>query len=182
MLPTQIVADMSMLYQRYHRTVYLYLLRLSSSPSTAEDLLQETFYRAMRGAGGYRGEAAPATWLCAIARRLFINHCVSAERERQRRTAVDLDTLTDPIIGLDGVADQVGRKAMIAGVLGQLPETQRIALLLRDADGLSYEEIAAALGLSLANVKVTIHRARHRFRDLYLKEKEDEWHGDSTGD
>lgn len=53
----------------------------------------------------------------------------------------------------------------------ELPETQRLALMLRDADGLAYETVAEMLGLTLANTKVTIHRARLRFRAAYNAEE-----------
>lgn len=162
--PIQLIADAEALYRSCHRTVYLYLLRLSGSPDLAEDLLQETFYHAIRGAAGYRGEASPATWLCAIGRRLFLNQAARNSREESRRREADLSLVAYP--GYE-VENQVIQRQAIERALVELPEQQRVALLLRDSDGLPYEEIAEALGLSLSNVKVTIHRARLRFRSLY---------------
>jgi RNA polymerase sigma factor (sigma-70 family) len=163
----QLIADTEALYRRYHRMVYLYLLRLSGAPDMAEDLLQETFYRAIRGAAGYRGEASPATWLCAIARRLYLSQAARSSREGARRSEVDWRLIEDP--EADPERAVIQRQAIQRALAG-LPEQQRVALLLRDADGLSYEEIADAMGLTLANVKVTIHRARVRFRALYAEE------------
>lgn len=169
MNPLQLIADTEELYRLHHRMVYFYLLRLSNSPTVAEELLQETFYYAIRGAASYRGEASPATWLCAIARRLWLNQLGRQRRERDRRSQEDLGLLADGATGPEG---QTVERQTIARVLDALPEQQRVALLLRDSDGLSYEEVAEALGMTLANVKVTIHRARARFRALYLYEKE----------
>ncbi len=166
------VADAAELYQRYHRLVFTYLLRLSGSRETAEDLLQETFYRAIRGAAAFRGDASPANWLCRIAYRLYLNQAKSRGKEGQRRMEADLTLLADPAAGPESGALRQELRAEIAAVLAEMPETQRLALLLRDGDGLTYEEIADMLGLSLANVKVTIHRARARFRALYLERKE----------
>ncbi len=63
------------------------------------------------------------------------------------------------------------KPAVIDKVMEELPETQRLALMLRDADGLAYETVAEMLGLTLANTKVTIHRARLRFRAAYNAEE-----------
>lgn len=166
--PSGLIADVEDLYSRYSRQVYAYLLRLSGSPDWAEDLLQETFYRAIRGAATYRGQAPPLTWLCAIGRRLYLTEVGRRARERNRRTEADWETLTAPGAGPESLAIHGEDRATIRQVLAELPETQRVALLLRDWDGLPYEAIAELLGLSLANVKVTIHRARTRFRALYL--------------
>ncbi len=167
--PLRLIADAEELYELHHRTVYLYLLRLCGSPDLAEDLLQESFYRAIRGAAGYRGDASPATWICAIGRRLFLNHLARQKRESGRRSELDLELLSDPDKGPEGTIVQ---RQLIARALEGLTEEQRIALLLRDADGLSYQEIADVLGRSLPNTKLIIHRARVRFRDRYVKQGE----------
>lgn len=170
MNPLQLISDVEELYRCYHRMVYLYLLRLSGAPDMAEDLLQETFYHAIRGAAGYRGQASPATWLCAIARRLFLNQAARRQREGIRRQEVDIRLIADRAGGPEPVMIQ---RLGIERALSGLPEQQRVALLLRDSDGLPYEEIADAMGLTLPNVKVTIHRARLRFRALYAEESSD---------
>lgn len=166
------LGDAEELYRLYHRMIFLYLLRLSGSVETAEELLQETFYQAIRGAATYRGEASPATWLCTIARNLFLNQVARQSRERERRQVADLDGLMDLQPGPESSLDRHDQQRRIAAVLALLPAQQRVALLLRDADGLAYQEIADLLGLSVANVKVTIHRARIRFRTLYSEQKE----------
>lgn len=163
------IADMEQLYRLYHRPVYLYLLRLSGSPSMAEDLLQETFYRAMRSALSFRGEASVTTWLCAIARRLFLTEFAKQKREQDRSTSLEPDLIPHGRLSLDA---HVSQRDQIERTLQGLTEQQRVALLLRDADGLSYQEVADAMGLSLANTKVIIHRARLRFRLRYQEGEE----------
>ncbi|MHB9146563.1 MAG: RNA polymerase sigma factor [Symbiobacteriia bacterium] len=162
-----LIADSAELYNQYHRQVYAYLLRLSGSADWAEDLLQETFYRAIRGAATYRGQAPPLTWLCAIGRRLYLTEVRRRAKERDRRAEADWEALAAPEAGPETLAIHGEDRAAILQVLAALPEGQRLALLLRDWDGLPYETIAELLGLSLANIKVTIHRARIRFRALY---------------
>lgn len=172
MLSRFLVADAEALYEQYHRIVYAFLFRLSGSPEVAEDLLQETFYRAIRGAAGYRGESPPAGWLCAIARRLYADQVKRWSKERSRRGEVSWDLIPDGREGPEAEALREERWTQIQAVLAQLPEPQRLALMLRDWDGLPYETIADMLDLSLSNTKVTIHRARVRFRSIYEAQKE----------
>jgi len=170
-LPASLIADAEALYRNYHRTVFAYLVRLSGSQEAAEELLQETFYNAIRSAATYRGDSPPATWLCAIARRLFLNQIKRWSRERHRRGDTPWQELTDPGEGPEAALLRRELRSRIDQIVESLPETQRMALLLRDADGLPYETIAEMLGLTLANVKVTIHRARSRFRAAYDTQK-----------
>lgn len=166
-MPSILIRDAAELYNQYHRIVYAYLLRLTGSQDAAEELMQETFYRAIRGAGGYRGDCPPTGWLCTIARRLYVDQVRRWSRDRDRRGEVEWATLPDLGEGPESAALRREQRERIARVMQSLPETNRMALLLRDADGLPYETIAEILGMSLANVKVTIHRARLRFRAAY---------------
>jgi len=166
-VPSILIRDTAELYNQYHRIVYAYLLRLTGSTDTAEELMQETFYRAIRGAASYRGDCPPAGWLCTIARRLYADQVRRWSRDRDRRGEVEWSALPDLGEGPEAAALRHEVRAHITAVLQDLPETNRMALLLRDADGLPYETIADILGMSLANVKVTIHRARLRFRVAY---------------
>ena len=171
-LSPALIRDTADLYDRYHRVVFAYLLRLSGSREAAGELLQETFYHAIRAAATYRGESPPSTWLCAIARRLFLNQAKRWCRERNRRSEIDWEALRDPGEGPEARVVRQELRRQIDAMVAELPEMQRMALLLRVADGLPYETIAEMLDISLANVKVTIHRARLRFRAAYVQMKE----------
>lgn len=166
-MPSILIRDAAELYNQYHHIVYTYLLRLTGSQDAAEDLMQETFYRAIRSAGGYRGDCPPAGWLCTIARRLFADQVRRWTRDRDHRGEVEWAELPDLGEGPEAAALRHEVRRHINEVLQSLPESSRMALLLRDADGLPYETIAEVLDMSLANVKVTIHRARLRFRAAY---------------
>jgi RNA polymerase sigma-70 factor (ECF subfamily) len=120
--------------------------------------MQDTFVRATRAMAGYRG-GSPRAWLFAIARTTFLDEY----RKRARRP-------TEPIPDMPTSDPDVAERQTIETVLASLPESQRSALLLRDQLGLSYEEVAQALGKSLAATKVIIHRARATFRRAYPQE------------
>ncbi|NJM06083.1 RNA polymerase sigma factor [Candidatus Gracilibacteria bacterium] len=151
------------LYRRYRRPISGYLFQLCGSADLAEELTQETFVRACAGLAKFRGESAVSTWLFRIARNAYLQ---SVRRPADTRIATD-DLLAIPDNRHHG--DPVGQftareqRTQIGLALAQLPEKQRSILLLRDAEDLSYAEIAAVLEISLAAVKINLFRARRHF-------------------
>jgi RNA polymerase sigma-70 factor, ECF subfamily len=155
------------LYQRYRRPIQHYVYQLCGSADQAEEITQETFIRAHTALLTFRGDCSVATWLFRIARNLYLKSL-----RHPSPTRIDTDELlTIPDRAAEG--DPVRRYAaseqrdLIALALAQLPEKQRSILLLRDAEGLAYDEIARVLGISLAAVKVNLFRARGAFRAAY---------------
>ena len=155
------------LYRLYREPVRRYLCQLCGADDQAEELTQETFIKAYTGLLAFRGECSVATWLFRIARNLYLNSL-----RRPNPTRIDTDELL-AIPDSAGLGDPVERyaageqRSLIGQALGQLPEQQRSVLLLRDAEGLAYIEIADVLGISLAAVKVNLFRARNAFRQVY---------------
>lgn len=154
------------LYDRHHRAVFNFLLRSLGDRRTAEDLLQETFLRVFAHRGGYRPTAAFRTWLFTIARNLV------TDQFRHRRASPDvtgsdaLEPLADPrATPLQHAEAQELGERLQAAVL-RLPPSQREVLLLNRFAGLSYDEIAQVTGASPAAVRVTLHRALSRLREL----------------
>jgi RNA polymerase sigma-70 factor (ECF subfamily) len=147
------------LFESYWRDVYRFALYLSGDPSLAEEITQETFVRARVMPGEISGGTVKA-YLLTIARNLY-----RAERKRLARQ-VELDgALPDPNPGPDALACGKWELRAVLEALQRLPEDDREALLMYAQDGLSYASIASALGLSLAAVKVRVHRARIRLRE-----------------
>lgn len=157
------------LYRRYRGPVQGYLYQLCGSADLAEELTQETFLRACRGMIGFRGDSSVATWLFRIARNAYLS---SLRRPADGR--VDTDELL-AIPDADAYADPARsyaareQRGLIGLAMAQLPEKQRSILLLRDAEGLSYAEIADVLEISLAAVKTNLFRARNAFRAAYAE-------------
>ena len=144
-------------YREHAGSVYAFLVSLCRDPIWAEDLMQDTFVKATRSMSGYRG-GNPRSWLFTIARSVFID-------DTRRRRAVPVDEVEDT-----GVMDaDVTERMLIERSMSRLPERQRTALLLTDKAGLSYAEVAEAIGCSEAAVKVLIHRARVSFRAHYTE-------------
>ncbi len=144
-------------YRAHSNAVYAFLVSLCRDPVWAEDLMQDTFVKATRSMGGYRG-GNPRSWLFSIARSVFID-------DTRRRRPVPVEEIDDPATRDTDVTELM----LIDRSLSRLPERQRTALLLTDLTGLSYAEVADVLGCSIAAVKVLIHRARMSFRAHYTE-------------
>lgn len=133
------------------------LLRLVRDEALAEDLVQEALLRASRAANRMRGEAAPATWLTAIALNCARDHFRAAKR---RPTTTGLDD-ADAVPAADQPELEVMQAEMsgcILGHLARLPERQREAVLMHHFAGLGHREMAGALGVSEGNARVILHR------------------------
>jgi RNA polymerase sigma-70 factor (ECF subfamily) len=161
------VDALEQLYRRYRGPVQHYLYQLCGSLDQAEELTQETFIRAHTGLLTFRGDCSVATWLFTIARNLYL-------KSLRRPNPVPIDTdellaIPDAMAGGDPARQYAAseQRDLIALALAQLPEKQRSILLLRDAEGLAYDEIARVLAISLSAVKVNLFRARAAFRVAY---------------
>lgn len=135
--------------------VYGYLLRRSGSVSVAEDLAQETFLSAVVELRKHRAVDAPVAWIFGIARHKLLDHYRRLERQAQLPAE-------DFMAWAPAERDDRALSALAA-----VPPSQRIALVLRHADGLSVPEVAAALGRSVEAVESLLSRGRAGFRRAY---------------
>jgi len=147
--------DVSSLYQRYAKDVYRFSLFLSGDRALAEDLTSETFLRVWSVRETIRLTTVKA-FLFTIARNLFL------QWQRKKLRHVDLDDrIPDPRPGPGQSAEQSMTLVAVITRLGELPESDRVALLMQ-AEGVPYEDIASVLGIGVAAAKVKVHRARRR--------------------
>jgi RNA polymerase sigma-70 factor (ECF subfamily) len=148
--------DIVTLYRRHASAVFRFAWGLCGDRSAAEDLVSETFTRLLTRAPRIQTRTALA-YLLAVARNAYLSG-----RRRQRREVPLAEELrapgNDPLSRLDDQA----RLASVLLAVHDLPESERAALLLRVDHDLSYDEIASALGISVAAAKVRVHRARLR--------------------
>ncbi len=154
------------LYERHHGTVFTFLARSLGDRRSAEDLLQETFLRVFARREDYRPTAAFRAWLFAIARNLVIDEF----RRRGAHPDADLDSPLEELAAPDASpleqaeGQELARRLQAA--VGWLSPSQREVLLLSRFTGLNHEEVARVTGGSPAAVRVTLHRALRRLRDL----------------
>ena len=156
------------LVRRYQSKVTTNCRYLSGSPDDAEDLAQEVFMKVFFGLAGFEGRASFNTWVT----RIKSNHCINFVKKKKLQT-VELDS--PGVEKASGISPEAERglekeatKVRVGKVLLDLSETLRIPLVLRDMDGMSYEEIAGELGIGLSAVKMRIKRGREEFRRLMV--------------
>ena len=141
------------LYRRYFADVHRFALYLTGNPAEAEDIASETFVRAWAADAPLRAERLDA-YLFTITRNLH------RRGYRRRRLDALAAEMPDEPPGPERELAGRGELAATLALLQVLPEVDRAALLMRAFHELSYDEIAAALGLSTSSAKVKVHRAR----------------------
>jgi RNA polymerase sigma factor (sigma-70 family) len=160
------MTDFRTLYQRYSADVFRFALYLSGNRSDAEDITSETFVRAWTSSARIRTNTVKG-YLFTIARNFYLQGL------RRSRRNVDLqEPIEDPGVDPLAIAEQRAQFRAVLARLRELPETDRSALLLRAVEGLTYEEISRALGISLAAVKTKIHRARLAFASIRNRQED----------
>lgn len=166
--------------EQFQPMVYMLSLRVLADPEDARDATQESFLKVYRHIGGFRGEASLKTWICRIA----INQARSMERWWRRRKRKETCSLDAPL-SLNGEDDltQIDflssssaspeaetlsreRERQLESAISRLKKDFRIAVILRDIEGLSYEEIAWVTGISVGTVKSRIARGREMLREV----------------
>lgn len=147
----------------HREAVWRFARALSREEATAEDVLQETFVAAWRGAGAFRGEGSALGWLLGIAR-----HAVYRQYRTRAGQPDRLESLAElgEAAGWGAEPDPLERLATedeVRRALGRLPVEDRELLVLREVEGLGNEACACLLNLGLPALKSRLHRARLRF-------------------
>jgi RNA polymerase sigma-70 factor (ECF subfamily) len=148
------------LVMTYQHRVFGVALRMLGNAAEAEEMAQEAFVRAHRALGDFRGDAKLSTWLYAITSRLCLNRLASGERRLTRQGEDALLRLSDAGPRPDVALERRELETALGRAIAELPEDRRIVVVLRDIEGLSYEEIAQVLELELGTVRSRLHRAR----------------------
>jgi RNA polymerase sigma-70 factor (ECF subfamily) len=154
------------LVRAYQHRVFGIALRMVGNAAEAEDVAQETFLRAHRALPEFRGDAKLSTWLYAIASRLCLTRLGSGEHATIRQDEGSIARLPQEADGPDTALERSELETALHRAIAGLPDDRRIVIVLRDLEGLSYEEIGEALDLPPGTVRSRLHRAR-----LDLKEK-----------
>jgi RNA polymerase sigma-70 factor (ECF subfamily) len=168
-----------LLVRKYQHKVVKLVLRYVRNPAEAEDIAQEAFIKAYRALPQFRGDSAFYTWMYRIAINTAKNSLASRDRSP---IAYDLD-LTDPEESHsvqtklqdpdtpEGLALTEEIRGIVNSAIDALPEELKTAIVLRELDGLSYEEIAAAMECPVGTVRSRIFRAREaidkRLREVF---------------
>lgn len=162
------VTGFETLVRRHSGMVFTLAARLVG-PLNAEDIVQETFLRAWRGLAGFRGESSLKTWLYSIALNQIRARQSSLARlrglfsEGRGGDGPDfslVDNLTDPSLSPEESAALSEERRRLRKAIAALPEEFRVAIVLRDLEGLSYEEVATVLSVPMGTVRSRLARGR----------------------
>ena len=162
------------LMERHQRRILADCRYLTRDESNSEDLAQEVFVKAFFALPNFEGRSSFRHWL----QRIKVNQCLNHLKKRSGKGALSIDEenlashqqLQVPAEAMANL-EADARRQHIDAILNSMPATLRLPLVMCDMDELSYDEIAASLGIGLSAVKMRIKRAREQFRVLYQEQE-----------
>ncbi len=155
---------------KHQKAVLNAAYRYTGNPSVAEELAQEVFVRVYRAASSYRPEARFSTWLFTIVRNVCSNYRMrEGKRDYQMDPDADLPSISQSQENPEQRAMRRELEHKIQEAILSLPETLRLPLILSQFQQMPYEEIARVLELSVAAVKVRVHRARRALAERLVE-------------
>lgn len=154
--------DFEDVYDRFFKDVYLFVLTMSGNQAVAEDITQETFFRALKEIKNFRGGCSVKSWLCQIAKNLYID-----DMRRKKRFQSAKEELADGPVKAEDAESLVVRREEVISVykaLHCLEEPYKEVFSLRTLGELSFREIADIFEKSESWARVTYHRAKLQIR------------------
>ncbi|HVB38327.1 MAG TPA: sigma-70 family RNA polymerase sigma factor [Vicinamibacterales bacterium] len=148
---------------RWERPIYALAYRVIGREEDARDVCQETFLRAFRAIGGFRGQSKFSSWLYRIA----LNLCRDWIRRERRAPVVqapegvdlvDLASAREPVESIEDLVARHDLSRRVARAMAVLPEEQRTAIILKEYHGLTFQEIATLVGCPLSTVKTRLYQ------------------------
>ena len=164
-----------LLMRTHESRMYAVALRMCANREDAQDCLQEAMLRIYRAMSNFKFQSSFATW----AYRITMNTCLDELRRRKLRTATSLDVLLDTGWSPtdDGETPEQysiasEQRRMLERAIADLPEDMRAAIVLRDVQGFSYDEIARMLEANVGTIKSRISRGREKLREVLVRQPE----------
>jgi len=161
------LADMSVLFERYHLRLYNFFLKLTRNRDISQDLTQNLFYRMIKYKNSYKNELSVKSWMYQMARNLHIDYC----KDEKRSEELFLKTDSYPVDISDensGIPEEVYER--LDHAFSALSAEQKEIIVLSRYQGLKYQEISIIVNQSVPAIKVAMHRAIKRLRGIYFKQ------------
>lgn len=156
------------LYSNYFHDVYLYLKSLSKNDETAEEITQETFFKAMKSVSSFRGDCDIRVWLCQIAKNLYFSHCKKNNRFTGEELSIDLP---DSRVSVEDSLEDAQQTMEIHKILHKMGEPHKEVFTLRVFGELSFRQIGDIFGKTESWARVTFHRAKVKIIDELEEQK-----------
>ena len=155
----------SFLFDRYHKRIFNFLRQLSNDTMLAEDLTQNVFLRLIKYRNSYREGNRFQSWIYQMARNVFADHYQA--NKNKAGNYVDVEKMSDHISDREESPDE--REELLHRSMAKLSDEQRELLVLTRFQHLKYEEVAAMMDTTVANIKVKVHRAIGKLREHYFE-------------
>lgn len=149
--------DFEAMFTQYFSRVYRFALRLTGSEQAAEELTQQTFFKALKGIDGFQGRSDPATWLCSIAKHEYLT---GRRRDRETPAEPGSAVFDRPGEAIDTGYARREEALRLHRHLHGLEEPYREVFMLRVFGELKYDQIAGLFGKSVSWARVTYYRAK----------------------
>lgn len=157
----------SLLFERYHKRIFNFLARMTMDRIVAEDLTQNVFMRMIKYRNSYREGARFQSWIYQVARNIFTDHY--QQNKNQRRGFIDVEKIEGIMADSDETQRMDEREELLHRSLARLEPDQRELLVLTRFQHMKYEEVAAIMDTTVANIKVRVHRAIGKLREYYFE-------------
>ncbi len=166
------LGSLTVLFERHQKPLFNFFLRMCRDLERSEDLTQSVFERIIKYRKSYKNQHSFRSWMYQLARNLFYD----SYRNLKRKNEYIADPQEEGHLFdfNDNQALKEKRRIELNDALSRLPAEQRELILMSKYQGLKYEEISRATGISLSAIKVRIHRAMHKLRDVYFEERKAE--------
>ena len=154
--------EVEALYNTYFHDVYLYVKSLSHSDDIAQEMTQETFFKAMKSLNTFKGDCDVRVWLCQIAKNTYYNYC-----SRSRQTPVDTipETTADTTVSIVESLEDSQQAMQIHRILHTMDDPYKEVFTLRVFGELSFRQISEIFGKTESWARVTYHRAKLKIID-----------------
>ena len=161
------------LFERHHRPLYGFFVRLTNQPSVSEDLVQIVFYRILKYRHTYRDEGKFSAWIYHLARKVAADHFRKHAATPMPTDPADFHNEADQAPAPDDRATTGDDLALMRRALARVSDEHREVLVLSRLQHLNHQEIARLLDCSVGAVKVRAHRALKELREVYFKIRKD---------
>lgn len=157
----------TLLFERYHKRIFNFLARMTMDRDLAEDLTQNVFLRIIKYRTSYRDGNRFQSWIYQVARNVFSDH-YQAHKNRFS-DFVDVEKISDHMADREEGEEQDEKERLLHRSMAKLSEEQRELLVLTRFQHMKYEEVAAIMDTTVANIKVKVHRAIIKLREYYFE-------------
>ena len=160
------LSELSALFEKYHVQLYNYLLRLTSDRAVSHDLTQNLFYRIIKYRHTFNDNYSFKSWIYQMARNIHYDYCTQQKKHTDQYVTVEeFDENTQE----ENNAFNEEEYEKLDHAISKLNDEQKEILILSKYQGLKYEEISVILNISVSAIKVQVHRALKKLRQIYFK-------------